>query len=206
MLVLEGCALEAHCGVKEVDLCSIVSCACTQFSHGNRLHPCLQEAFTHVSGSTCHTLQGLTRLDRVCQSLYRIQRARVQAPLLAYNHFVEALFVLNDCRAGLQQTCAAWGPSQGGPESLSQGDAGAETLSQVVGAPGGPGSLAGPSPQARGKRDAVYRRGPCDACLTPHGPLMSPSCFLQVCGAECLWRALCVNPLRTTQLILASPR
>ena len=25
----------------------------------------------------------------------------MQAPLLAYNHFVEALFVLNDCRAGL---------------------------------------------------------------------------------------------------------
>ena len=80
--------------------------------------------------------------------------------MLAYNHFVEALYVLNDCRVGLQQTCAAWGASQGGPESLSQGDAGAEALSQVVGAPGGPGSLGGPSPQARGKRDAVYRRGP----------------------------------------------
>ncbi|KAK9842050.1 hypothetical protein WJX81_006195 [Elliptochloris bilobata] len=81
-----------------------------------------------------------------------------KAPLLAYNHFVEALFVLNDCRAGLRAwTAAGGGDSQEGPPGASQAEAGAETLSQVVGAPGCPGSLGGPSLQARAKRDAIYR-------------------------------------------------
>ena len=81
----------------------------------------------------------------------------MQAPLLAYNHFVEALFVLNDCRAGLCACAAVGGSAHDGPPAASQADAGGEALSQVVGAPGGPGSLAGPSPQAREKRDAIYK-------------------------------------------------
>ncbi len=53
---------------------------------------------------------------------------------------------------------------------VAQADAGQETLSQVVGAPGGPGSLGGPAPQARAKRDAIYQCAPvsalgaCGAC------------------------------------------
>ncbi len=43
---------------------------------------------------------------------------------------------------------------------VAQADAGQETLSQVVGAPGGPGSLGGPAPQARAKRDAIYQCAP----------------------------------------------
>ncbi len=35
-----------------------------------------------------------------------------QAPLLAYNHFVEAVFVLNDSRPGLQAAATAYGDSQ----------------------------------------------------------------------------------------------
>ena len=30
-----------------------------------------------------------------------------QAPLLAYNHFVEALFALNECRAGLHAAASS---------------------------------------------------------------------------------------------------
>ena len=93
-----------------------------------------------------------------------------QAPLLVYNHFVEALFVLNDCRAGLRACAAEGGTGQDGPPAASQADASGEALSQVVGVPGGPGSLGGPSPQARAKRDAIYKCAAWHArltCLTP---------------------------------------
>ena len=62
--------------------------------------------------------------------------AAAQAPLLAYNHFVEAIFVLNECRAGMH----AAGPSD---------DA-------HLHAPGVPGSLSLAGPAARGKRDTIY--------------------------------------------------
>ena len=48
--------------------------------------------------------------------------ARPQAPLLAYNHFVEALFVLNGCQAGLHAGRIGGGGTQGGGAS-SQADA-----------------------------------------------------------------------------------
>ena len=64
-----------------------------------------------------------------------------QAPLLAYNHFVEAVFALNECRASLH----AAGPFD---------DA---HLHVAPGANGGP-SLAGPA--ARAKRDTIYTCGP----------------------------------------------
>ncbi|GAB4813688.1 hypothetical protein N2152v2_000734 [Parachlorella kessleri] len=59
-------------------------------------------------------------------------------PNLAYNHFVEALFVLNDCQAGLH----------GGASS-------AAAISE--GAGGGSFCLKGASPLVRAKRDAIYR-------------------------------------------------
>ncbi|EIE24970.1 hypothetical protein COCSUDRAFT_83663 [Coccomyxa subellipsoidea C-169] len=60
-----------------------------------------------------------------------------KAPLLAYNHFVEALFVLNECRAGLHAP----------EEPLSQAVGGADARSAF--------SLAGQS--GRAKRDTIYR-------------------------------------------------
>lgn len=65
----------------------------------------------------------------------------MQAPLLAYNHFVEAVFVLNECRAGLH--------ASGPPE---------EPLSQTVGSGAearGAFSLTGQA--SRAKRDTIYR-------------------------------------------------
>jgi hypothetical protein len=66
----------------------------------------------------------------------------LQAPLLAYNHFVEAVFVLNECRSGLQS------------EGLAD-----EPLSQLTGSADSRAvcSLAGPSPTSRAKRDTIYR-------------------------------------------------
>jgi condensin-2 complex subunit D3 len=62
----------------------------------------------------------------------------LQAPLLAYNHFVEALFALNECRAALH---------------ASSGEA-----SSSVAAPALPGafSLAGAGAAMRAKRDTIY--------------------------------------------------
>ena len=70
----------------------------------------------------------------------------MQAPLLAYNHFVESLFVLNDCRAGLY------------------GGGSAAMLSDMDGADAADSNLAqlkGNSASARHKRDVIYR---CPAC------------------------------------------
>ena len=69
---------------------------------------------------------------------------RLQAPLLAYNHFVEAVFVLNECRPGL----AASG---------SEGDQISQT--QVAGPPASQGAcrLTGPDKATRAKRDTIYR-------------------------------------------------
>lgn len=68
----------------------------------------------------------------------------LQAPLLAYNHFVEAVFVLNECRPGL----AASG-SEGDPISLTQ----------VGGPPASQGAcrLTGADEATRAKRDTIYR-------------------------------------------------
>lgn len=66
----------------------------------------------------------------------------MQAPLLAYNHFVESLFVLNGCRAGLH------------------GGGSAATLSDMDGADASDSNLAklkGSSAAARLKREAIYR-------------------------------------------------
>ncbi|BDA42617.1 probable condensin complex subunit 1 at C-terminar half [Coccomyxa sp. Obi] len=63
-----------------------------------------------------------------------------KAPLLAYNHFVEAVFVLNECRAGLQ----ASGPLE-------------EPLSQAPGSEEAAGAFSLAGPASRGKRDTIYR-------------------------------------------------
>lgn len=66
----------------------------------------------------------------------------LQAPLLAYNHFVEALFVLNDCRAGLH--------GGGSAALISDTDSTEAGQSSLV-------HLKGSSPSARAKREAIYR-------------------------------------------------
>ena len=68
----------------------------------------------------------------------------LQAPLLAYNHFVEAVFVLNECRPGLQATAAEDDPV---------------SLTQIVAGPAAQGAyrLTGPDPAIRAKRDTIYR-------------------------------------------------
>lgn len=65
-----------------------------------------------------------------------------QAPLLAYNSFVEALFSLNCCREGL---------AAGALASQSLEDAGPVGISAEVAAP-----VTGSSPPARAKRDVIY--------------------------------------------------
>jgi len=70
------------------------------------------------------------------------QGSTVQAPLLAYNHFVEALFVLNDCRAGLHG-----GGSAALITDTHMADATEGSLAQ----------LKGSAPSARAKREAIYR-------------------------------------------------
>ncbi|KAK9813253.1 hypothetical protein WJX72_011494 [[Myrmecia] bisecta] len=70
-----------------------------------------------------------------------------KAPLLAYNHFVESLFVLNDCRAGLHG---------GGVHAAAMAQA--DELPASQGEPGEPGAnLKGASPRARAKRGAIYK-------------------------------------------------
>ncbi len=95
-----------------------------------------------------------------------------QAPLLAYNHFVEAVFVLNECRAGLQ----ASGPLE-------------EPPSQALGSEEAAGafSLAGPS--SRGKRDTIYRWvAPRAACLTHDSPKRPGA--PQSCNSLCMFMGI----------------
>lgn len=66
-----------------------------------------------------------------------------KAPLLAYNHFVEALFVLNDCREGIH---GGVGPGSALGEAPGGGGGG-----------GGVFHLKGCSPTMRAKRYAIYR-------------------------------------------------
>ncbi len=69
-----------------------------------------------------------------------------KAPMLAYNHFVEALFVLNDCHAA----------SRAGRTLATGGGASSDVAAGVV-APGSAAlHLAGSSPAMRAKRDVVY--------------------------------------------------
>ena len=65
-----------------------------------------------------------------------------KAPMLAYNHFVESLFVLNDCQAA----------SRAG-RTLAPGGGGGSELMSIS---GGAMHLAGASPAMRAKRDVVY--------------------------------------------------
>lgn len=107
------------------------------------LHQCHQG----ISSPGCDGRCNDNRLPRKpsamdCMSL-RAGVAVAQAPLLAYNHFVEAVFVLNECRAGLQ---AAGVPEEG--------------LSQVLGSSpgsGGGGAFSLTGQACRGKRDIIYR-------------------------------------------------
>ena len=68
----------------------------------------------------------------------------LQAPLLAYNHFVEAVFVLNECRPGLQATAAEDDPV---------------SLTQIMSGPAAQGAcrLTGAEPANRAKRDTIYK-------------------------------------------------
>ena len=83
----------------------------------------------------------------------------LQAPLLAYNHFVETVCVLNDCQEGLHGGGLSMGSmsqSQAGPLShSSQSGSTAALLGQY--------NLRGSSEELRSKRDAIYT---C-ACLHP---------------------------------------
>ena len=68
----------------------------------------------------------------------------VQAPLLAYNHFVEAVFVLNECRPGLLAAAIDEDPI---------------SLIQLTASPAAAGAcrLTGPDEATRAKRDTIYR-------------------------------------------------
>ncbi len=76
----------------------------------------------------------------------------VQAPLLAYNHFVETVFVLNDCQEGLHGggiSSMGMSQSQNGLSSQgSQAGGAAMLLGQC--------SLKGTTDGIRAKRDAIY--------------------------------------------------
>ena len=67
---------------------------------------------------------------------------RLQAPLLAYTHFLEALFVLNGCRAGLGHALHAGDAEE--PSSLLNSAAMARCCPS------------GPSTHSRQKRAAIY--------------------------------------------------
>lgn len=78
--------------------------------------------------------------------------ASLQAPLLAYNHFVETVCVLNDCQEGLHGGGLSMGSmsqSQGG--LLSQGSQSGGTAMLL-----GQCNLRGSSEELRSKRDAIY--------------------------------------------------
>lgn len=70
------------------------------------------------------------------------RNACLQAPLLAYNNFVEALFSLNCCREVVSAAASQAAEDGGGYVGVSAEDAG-----HVMGA----------SPAARAKRDVIYR-------------------------------------------------
>ncbi len=66
----------------------------------------------------------------------------MQAPLLAYNHFVETVYSLNDCREGIAAGLGASQPAEQ-PASLPADGAAAD--------------VRGSSLAARAKRDTIYR-------------------------------------------------
>ncbi|KAG2440678.1 hypothetical protein HYH02_010257 [Chlamydomonas schloesseri] len=72
-----------------------------------------------------------------------------KAPLLAYNHFIESLFVLNDCTSGVHAS------SRGGGGSGSELAAELALHSAMEGGGGG-FHLKGSSPIMRAKRDIIY--------------------------------------------------
>lgn len=65
----------------------------------------------------------------------------LQAPLLAYNHFVETIFVLNNLQAR--------------PPGLSQQHSSAETIEATPSQEDS--GIADSSPNCREKRDSIYR-------------------------------------------------
>ncbi|KAF5842057.1 non-SMC mitotic condensation complex subunit 1-domain-containing protein [Dunaliella salina] len=77
----------------------------------------------------------------------------VKAPLLAYNHFVEALFMLNGCQAGLHAGRigggGGGGSSQPQPSQQQQQQPGVEAGSDLY-------SLKGSTPGIRAQRDTIY--------------------------------------------------
>ena len=79
----------------------------------------------------------------------------LQAPLLAYTHFLEALFVLNGCRAGLGQALRS-----------GTGDEACSLLNSPTMARCCP---SGPSQQHRSKRAAIYE---CVPCISHAWPMM----------------------------------
>ena len=70
-----------------------------------------------------------------------------QAPLLAYTHFVEALFVMNGCRAGLAGSAA-------GAVAAAEG---ADALSLLSAPDSGNARMRGATSAARGHRETIYR-------------------------------------------------
>ncbi len=114
---------------------TFVPCVCLLFSFGHG----------SIKVNALNTGESLV----ACVSLLLIcaKPANLQAPLLAYNHFVEALFVLNDCRAGLHG-----GGSAALISDTDMADATEGNLAQ----------LKGSAPSARAKREAIYRSA--DTC------------------------------------------
>ena len=77
-------------------------------------------------------------------SQVHMSHSALQAPLLAYNHFVEAVFVLNECRPGLQAAAPEEDPI---------------ALTQLMAGPVAAGAcrLIGSDEATRAKRDTIYR-------------------------------------------------
>lgn len=93
----------------------------------------------------------ITEWPAACLQL-TLLAATLQAPLLAYNHFVETVCVLNDCQEGLH----GGGLSMG---SMSQSQAGLLSQSSQSGSTAmllGQCNLRGSSEELRSKRDAIY--------------------------------------------------
>ena len=100
-----------------------------------------------VAAPRSKPMSGVILVACVALLLICAKPADVQAPLLAYNHFVEALFVLNDCRAGLHG-----GGSAALISDTDMADATEGNLAQ----------LKGSDSSARAKREAIYRSA--DTC------------------------------------------
>lgn len=135
-----------------------LSCSCGQ-------EPCLTWPRWYAAGLTTTCLQhGNCPNDPVCPPEKRSRRGEpfvlLQAPLLAYNHFVEALFVLNDCRAGLHG-----GGSAALISDTDSSEAGQSNLTH----------LKGSSPSARAKREAIYRSA-------------APPGFFLLMKSQCLYK------------------